>query len=293
MPKIKSGVSHVSWFFFPGGTFGEPSSSLLRDENHYPIDLLRRSTVKSNSPILILVLAGVAGVLLVCGLVVAGVVAFFRVSRAAVITGAPPVVVEVGGLHEVTPAAEESPGSGAATPQPGGGMVAPPGFNAFLDRQLHLSLAYPAAWGEGQPDTRYNRIFYVKDVEPSGVGPVPKLYVTFIPLDDKLAEGSYSYMTLEAIRSFEALPVGSSQPLVPDAFPVEAFTYTRLPDQEVGGKPALVIENEGVWEAPEETTDRRVLIETEAGVVILGSIYATPEELALFEQAVGSFQYVP
>lgn len=249
--------------------------------------------MNSKSPILILVLAGLAGLILICGLVVVGVVAFFRVSRAAVTTGAPPVIVEVGGLPEVTPAAEVGPGSGVATPEPGGGMVAPPGFNAFMDRQLHLSLAYPAVWEEGQPDTRYNRIFYVKDLVPQGVGPVPKLYVTFIPLDDKLAEGSYSYMTLEAIRSFEALPVGSSQPLVPDAFPAEAFTYTRLPDQEVGGRQALVIENEGVWEAPEETTDRRVLIETEAGVVILGSIYATPEELALFEQAVGTFQYVP
>lgn len=252
--------------------------------------------MQRNSIILTLVLVGLAGLLVMCSITAAALVAFLRVS--SVSGSAIEVVeatVEVGvPLEEPLPASEEeSPVGDEAAPPDGSGVIAPSGFNAYMDDGLHFSLAYPDGWELDEVFNAYGRVFLEKDPEPGGLGPQPKLYVTFVPLDDVLAEGAYGFMPHEAVRSFSALPVGSAQPVVPDAFPAGAFTYTRLPDREVGGWQAVVIENEEVWEAYEETTDRRVLVVTEEGTFILGSIYATPEELALFEQVLDSFQLAP
>jgi hypothetical protein len=100
-------------------------------------------------------------------------------------------------------------------------------------------------------------------------------------------------MSNEAIRSFLTLPVGEVQPFVPNAVLSEYITYTRLPDQEIGGLGVVLLENNRVWEAPVETIERRTLIVTEAGTFIVGTFYETPEELSLFEEVLNTFQFLP
>lgn len=265
--------------------------------------------MKRNSSILTLVLIGLAGTLVVVLLVAAAFVAFFRISSTTVSASEPgqaivetvvlPVETQALSGEEVPDSEKEPsiietlPQDGAVTPEPGSGVIAPPGFNAFVDDQLHFGIAYPADWEEGQRYLEYSRLFFEKSTDPDGIGPLPKLYVTFIPLDDSLAQGSYGFMSNESIRSFMALAVGEAQPLEPDAVLAEYITYTRLPDRAVSGWQALVIENDRVWEAPPETIERRALIVTEAGTLILGTFYERPEELALFEQALDTFQFMP
>ena len=199
--------------------------------------------------------------------------------------GQPTVVVE-------TLPVENQPS--AETPAlTGGAAIAPPGFEVFTDDALGFSLARPAHWQEHPRDFEYSRVFSDVNAEQPATGPLPVLFVTFIPADDSLAEGSYAYMSNADVRRFQTLAVGAAQPIVPDAFPPEAFTYTRLPDRPVGGSSALVIENEGVWEAPEKSTERRAIVVTEAGTYIIGSLYVTPEQLALYEQVLDSFVVLP
>lgn len=258
--------------------------------------------MKRNTSLIAIVLLILAGLLIVGGLVGAAFLGLFGISSFVVSAGAPsPVIVEEGvppgeaqsPSGEAPAPAEPLPDSEEAAPEGGIGVVAPQGFNAIIDSQLHFALAYPSEWEEGDRVTDFSRVFYVKDPTPSGVGPLPILYVTFMPLEESLAYGAYGFMPQEFISGFKALSVGEAWSAVPDGVGREYATYTRLPDQEVGGLQALVIENERVWEAPEASTDRRVLIETEAGVILLGSTYETPAELALFEQVLDTFQYVP
>jgi hypothetical protein len=78
-----------------------------------------------------------------------------------------------------------------------------------------------------------------------------------------------------------------------DAIVPDVDTYTRLPDRMVAGETALVIENSKVWEAPIGTKDRIVIIVTKHTIHLLGMYYETPEQLAMFEQVLDSFQFVP
>lgn len=258
--------------------------------------------MKRNTSLISIVLLILAGLLITGGLVFAAFLGLFQISSVTVSAGAPsPAIVEEGVLPgeaeapsgEAPAPIEPLPDTAEAAPAGGVGVVAPQGFNAIIDSPLHIALAYPSEWEEGARVTDFSRVFFVKNPTPFGVGPLPRLYVTFMPLEESLAYGAYGFMPQEFIRGFKAISVGETWSPVPDGLGREYSTYTRLPDQEVGGWQALVIENERVWEAPEASTDRRVLIETEAGVILLGSTYESAAELALFEQVLATFQYVP
>ena len=231
-----------------------------------------------------LILIGLVGVLVIAVVIALAVAAYLPVRS---VTSSP----EVGQPVEVVETLlVETPLAAAPTVS---AAFAPPGFEVFSDEVLGFSLARPAQWQEEQRSFEYSRVFNDLSAEQPPTGPLPVLFVTCIPVDDRLAEGSYAYMSNEDVRRFQALAVGAAQPIVPDAFPPEAFTYTRLPDRPVAGAPALVIENEGVWEAPEESTERRLIVVTENGNCIIGSLYMTPEQLALYEQVLDSFVIMP
>src|SRR5512140_2764582 len=122
------------------------------------------------------------------------------------------------------------------------------------------SLAYPPEW-EVTEQLRYSRMFTEIQKEPAGMGPPLRLYVSAFPNDYTDQDGQvYNFIPSESIREFMALPVGKSKLKVADANPPDAWTYTRLPDQTVAGKTALVIENSTVWEAPTGTKDRVLVI---------------------------------
>jgi hypothetical protein len=53
-----------------------------------------------------------------------------------------------------------------------------------------------------------------------------------------------------------------------------------------------VIENSKVWEAPSGTKDRVVILVTEDITYMLGMNYETPQQLAMFEQILDTFQLV-
>jgi hypothetical protein len=89
-----------------------------------------------------------------------------------------------------------------------------------------------------------------------------------------------------------SLPLGASMLKEPDAIPPDCFTYTRLPNRKVAGRTALVIENSTVWEAPIGTKDRLVILVSGDTTYILGMYYETPQQLAMFEQILDSFQPV-
>jgi hypothetical protein len=235
----------------------------------------------------ILILIGLVGVLVIAVVIALAVAAYLPVRS---VTSSP----EVGQPIEVVETlAVENPPTAESAASTAGVAIAPPGFEVFTDEALGFSLARPVHWQEEERSFEYSRVFNDLSAEQPPTGPLPVLFVTCIPVDDRLAEGSYAYMSNEDVRRFQALAVGASQPIVPDAFPPEAFTYTRLPDRPVAGAPALVIENEGVWEAPEESTERRAIVVTENGNCIIGSLYITPEQLALYEQVLDSFVILP
>jgi predicted small lipoprotein YifL len=163
----------------------------------------------------------------------------------------------------------------------------PEGWTTFADPTYNYAFAYPAEWevcneGEGN-------IQLCKPMEEPGVGPKPSFYVAVIP---KGVENSpYDAFTAEGVRRYMGLKVGESELSEPDAQPAEYFRYTRLPDAQGWDFRAMMIENERVWEAPQEIKDRRALVMTEAGIFILGSYYASPEDLQTYEQILSTFEF--
>jgi hypothetical protein len=142
-------------------------------------------------------------------------------------------------------------------------------------------------------ETPYSRQ-YCWPAEPGGTGPLPSFYATFIPAGFTNPEGqAYNFISDESVRGLLDQTVGDILVIPPDADPAEYFTYSRLPDQPVGGWDAAVIENERVWEAPPETKDRRAVIVTDTGALLLGSYYTTPEELNLYEKILANVEFTP
>jgi hypothetical protein len=181
-------------------------------------------------------------------------------------------------------------GEGAGLPQPGGQV--PQGWKELAVSKGY-SLAYPPEWAECQV-TRYSLTFCQVQEDSAWMGPPLRLYVSVFPRDHTNADFEvYNFITAESIREFMALPVGGSKLREPNAMAPDYFTYTHLPDRMVAGWSATVIENSRVWEAPSGTKDRVVFIVTEDTTYMLGMYYESPEQLAMFEQVLDSFQLVP
>jgi hypothetical protein len=51
------------------------------------------------------------------------------------------------------------------------------------------------------------------------------------------------------------------------------------------------LDNPTVWEMPRGTQERRVLVKVGEWTVMFGAYYATPEELATFEQVLASVRF--
>lgn len=205
---------------------------------------------------------------------------------AAVDSTSPPDEPEATATQEM----EAEPEIPAATPT---GPQIPQGWQTLNDPSQGYSLAYPPEWELCQ-ETKYSRAYCEIQEEPEGMGPPPRLYVSVVPQDFTNPDfEAYNFYPIETIKEFMALAVGESMLKEPNAMAPEYFTYTRLPDQMVAGLTALVIENSKVWEFPSGTKDRVVFILTEDSSIMLGMYYETPEQLAMFEQVLDSFQIVP
>jgi hypothetical protein len=204
------------------------------------------------------------------------------------------VVTETAAPDEPTEVLLTAAPTGEGTGLPPTGMQVPEGWQVLNDSTQRYSLAYPTDWKIGQ-ETKYSRVFSQIQKEPAWMeGTALRLYVSAVPQDYTNQEFEvYNFYPIESIREFMAIPVGDSKLKVPGSSLPDYFTYTRLPDRIVAGWNALVIENPKVWEAPSGTKDRVVFIVTESTTYILGMYYDTPEQLAMFEQVLDSFQFVP
>lgn len=170
------------------------------------------------------------------------------------------------------------------------GSQAPEGWQFLEVPTLGYSLAYPPEWEICQ-ETRYSLTFCEIQKEPEGMGPPPRLYVSVYPREYTNPDWEvYNFTPAGIIQGYMDLPVGESMLKEPRSPFPDYSTYTRLPDQTVAGHTALVIENSRVWEMPSGTKDRVLYMRTEATTYNLGMYYATPEQLALFEQVLETFQ---
>jgi hypothetical protein len=205
----------------------------------------------------------------------------------------PPEVVAEAPTSEPTEALVQAEPTAEDPALPLTGIQVPEGWQALEDSTLGLSLAYPTQWEICQ-ETKYSRAYCEIQAEPEGMGPPPRLYVSVYPLDSTNPDWEiYNFTPIETIREFMALPVGESMLKVPGSPTPDYFTYTRLSDQVIAGLNASVIENPKVWEAPSGTKDRVLFILTEDTIYTLGTYYETPEQLAMFEQVLASFQLIP
>lgn len=188
-------------------------------------------------------------------------------------------------LLQATPTSE-----GPALP-PAGTKV-PEGWQVFNDTTQGYSLVYPSIWGISH-ELNYSQLFYEIQKEPAGVGPPQRLYVSVYPKEYTDQDGMvFNFIPSASIQKFLALPVGEAMLKEPNAIPPDAWSYTRLPDQKVAGQTALVIEDSIVWEAPVGTKDRQVIMVIGNTTYILGMHYETPEQFAMFEQVLDSFQMI-
>jgi hypothetical protein len=172
-------------------------------------------------------------------------------------------------------------------------MPAPEGWQMITDSSSGYSLAHPPAWVACQ-ETKYTRAYCETEVDPAW-GTIPlRLYVSAFPQDYDNADFEvYNFIPTGSLREFMALAVGESKLKEPNAVEPAFFTFTRLPDRVVAGRSAAVIENSKLWEFPAETKERVAFILTESTTYMLGTYYETPEQLAMFEQVLDSFQLAP
>jgi hypothetical protein len=159
----------------------------------------------------------------------------------------------------------------------------------YTDEKLGFSFAHPSNW-ELTQGTGQSRLFHLKQTEPTGPT-FPIFYVTVIPAGFTNADVSaYNFWSTDEVAAALAPKVGASGEVNGAA---GYNIYTRLPDITMDGLPGVVVENAHVWEGGADTKDRRVLIVSDGTVYMLGTYYATPEELEVFEQVMGTFSFVP
>lgn len=169
----------------------------------------------------------------------------------------------------------------------------PDGWQVLEDSARGYSLAFPPEWNVCQ-ETRYSWTFCDTQEDPDWMGPTLRLYVSGFPKDYTNSDFEvYNFIPTETIREFTALPIGESKPKVPGSPRPDYISYTRLPDQSVAGLAVPVIESSKLWGMPSETKERVVFVVTEDTTYILGMYFDTPDQLALFEVVLESFQFLP
>jgi hypothetical protein len=117
------------------------------------------------------------------------------------------------------------------------------------------------------------------------------IYVSVFPKDYNNSDWEvYNFIPTVTIREFLALPIGVSKPKESGSPRPDYISYTRLPDQTIAGSTAAAIENSKLWGIPTGTKERVVFMVTEDTTYILGMYYETPDQPALFEQVLNTFQ---
>lgn len=159
----------------------------------------------------------------------------------------------------------------------------------YLHPIFGYSLSYPPDW---EPDETPYSILFTQAAGAPGGPAFPKFYVSvFIPGQARPDGSVYNFISEGDIASLLGLQVGESYVLENTPSQVGAYwTFTRLDDVAVDGRPGVVIENSQVWEAPASVKERRVLVSTDGQTYMLGAYYETAQALQVFERAVASFR---
>lgn len=130
-------------------------------------------------------------------------------------------------------------------------------------------------------------------------GPPPNfVYISVIP-DDFQAGGDeliYNYDPA-ATQTLLGMQVGESQAVHQSSDLAPWFTYTRLPDEVIGGQPAQAYENTQPWEFPQGTREIRYYLKANGCTYLIGGYLTTagsdqpgPIDEALFDQIIATFR---
>jgi hypothetical protein len=176
-----------------------------------------------------------------------------------------------------------------------------PGWETYTNQgQCSYSISHPSNM-DGVSQGTYSWTLSVAATEPSG--PAPNfVYLSVIPDDFQSAEPGmiYNYDPVET-QTLLNLQVGESKSLRdfdPNLAPW--FTYTRLPDTQLGGQAAQTYENSQPWEFPAGTKEIRYYRKANGCTYLIGGYMATVGsgqpgaiDQELFDQIIATFRLAP
>lgn len=166
----------------------------------------------------------------------------------------------------------------------------PLGWTRYADEGLGIEYSHPEAW-QLTTITDWSRVYSPGPSEPNGSLAAPSPFWLTVLGPGFTNEDASAYNFWEAASIAQAWDTPARGTLVSPHAPEGYNTYTRLPDTAVDGFPAAVLDNPTVWEMPRGTRERRVLVKVGEWTVMFGAYYATPEELATFEQVLASVRF--
>lgn len=147
----------------------------------------------------------------------------------------------------------------------------PENWQTFRDPKYNYSINYPENYEIS--DNGDNSKTLVKKTNELGAGPANFIYVSVVDPVNKNSDGGtvYNY-NLKNFESLENLNIGESKSLSdPNLNQDEWFTYQRLPNEEILGRPVKVFKNEKPWEFPSGTTEYRYHLMEGDNLYIIGS----------------------
>lgn len=199
-----------------------------------------------------------------------------------------------------TPPAEQPAESPTVLPTVTPAPALPSGWETYSNAgQCGYTIGHPADMdGAGQGD--YNWLLTPAAADPGG--PIANfIYISVIPDDFEGTEpGSiYNYDPAET-RALLDLQAGESLSLRDDPAFDPWFTYTRLQDVVLSGRPSQAYENTQPWEFPPGTREIRYYLQANGCTYMIGGYLATAAsdqpaaiDQALFDQILATFRLTP
>ncbi len=187
-----------------------------------------------------------------------------------------------------TPIVALNPSDTIYSPTPTSAPYSASRSSTFTNTPFYYSVQYPPKYKAEM--TQYSVIFdYTPDPEALGAPGFPSFYVTVLDGKNNEDPEAYNRLTKEQVTQIALLKNGEEIDTNPHTADSGNWIFTRIQGYTVDGLPGVTIENAKPFGYGGK--DLRILVKKNGLTYMIGTYYATSQQLQIFKSFLSTFRF--